>query len=196
MSDVDNTASNDNTSESPAPSEVIESEVVTPVPDAPAAVVEAVTEPVVEVVEVPEVVADVASEAEPEVAPVVEAADAAESAVVGVAAVEAEVVPDPASFRYQPGDIIPGTISQVGPNGIEADLGDGDTGVIPRAEIEGDPDVGQAIEGLVMKHQAGTGRYVISPKRATKSVHGSRLSMRSRTRLRSPARLSTPRKVV
>ncbi len=87
--------------------------------------------------------------------------DAAQSAV--------EPTIDPASFKFQPGDIVPGTISQVGANGIEADLGDGDTAVIPRAEIDGEPEVGQVIEGLVMKHQAGTGRYVISPKRAGKA---------------------------
>ena len=87
--------------------------------------------------------------------------DAAQSAV--------EATIDPASFKFQPGDIVPGTISQVGANGIEADLGDGDTAVIPRAEIDGEPEVGQVIEGLVMKHQAGTGRYVISPKRAGKA---------------------------
>lgn len=86
-----------------------------------------------------------------------------------VEAVASEAVVDPASFKYQPGDIVPGTISQVGANGIEADLGDGDIAVIPRAEIEGDPEVGHPIEGLVMKHQAGTGRYVISPKRAAKA---------------------------
>ena len=73
-------------------------------------------------------------------------------------------------FKYQPGDIVPGTITAVGANGIEADLGDGALAVIPRAEIDGDdPEVGAAIEGSVIRHQAGTGRYVISPKRASRA---------------------------
>ena len=77
---------------------------------------------------------------------------------------------DATTFKYQPGDIVPGTIVTVGANGIEADLGDGVVAVIPRAEIDGaDPALGQAIEGTVIRHQAGTGRYVISPKRAART---------------------------
>ncbi len=110
------------------------------------------------------------SEAEVPAEQVAPAAEAAPSETVSDAAQSAiEPTIDPASFKFQPGDIVPGTISQVGANGIEADLGDGDTAVIPRAEIDGEPEVGQVIEGLVMKHQAGTGRYVISPKRAGKA---------------------------
>ena len=111
------------------------------------------------------------------------AADSDEVAVDGESVESSEVVgeaaavtePDPASFRYQPGDIVPGTITAVGANGIEADLGSGDTAVIPRSEIDGDPAVGDAIEGAVIKHQGGTGRYVISPKRAGRARAWSRV---------------------
>jgi small subunit ribosomal protein S1 len=183
MSDVDNTASNDTTFESPAPSEAVESEVVAPVLEASETVsavsTDAIDSPVESVAEVTQEPPEAPMPEAPEITSEVpeaqgvttEAVAEVVSEVDGVVAPapEAETVPDPASFRYQPGDIIPGSISQVGPNGIEADLGDGDTGVIPRAEIDGDPEVGQAVEGLVMKHQAGTGRYVISPKRAAKA---------------------------
>jgi small subunit ribosomal protein S1 len=78
---------------------------------------------------------------------------------------------DPATFTYQPGDIVPGTIVIVGPNGIEVDLGEGEGAVIPRAElVDGtDPVAGEHVEGTVIRHQAGTGRYVISPKRAART---------------------------
>ena len=74
-------------------------------------------------------------------------------------------------FVYQPCDILPGTISVVGANGIEADLGEGAVGVIPRAELASadEPAVGDAVEGTVIKLQTGTGRYVISPKRAART---------------------------
>ncbi len=81
-------------------------------------------------------------------------------------------------FVYQPGDIVPGVISVVGANGIEADLGDGAVAVIPRAELVGtdEPAVGDAVEGTVTKLQTGTGRYVISPKRAAKTRAWARIT--------------------
>ena len=81
-------------------------------------------------------------------------------------------------FVYQPGDIVPGTISVVGANGIEADLGDGAVAVIPRAELAGtdEPTVGDSVEGTVIKLQTGTGRYVISPKRAARTRSWARIT--------------------
>ena len=81
-------------------------------------------------------------------------------------------------FVYQPGDILPGTISVVGANGIEADLGEGAVGVIPRAELASadEPAVGDAVEGTVIKLQTGTGRYVISPKRAARTRAWARIT--------------------
>ncbi len=81
-------------------------------------------------------------------------------------------------FVYQPGDIVPGVISVVGANGIEADLGDGAVAVIPRAELVGadEPAVGDAVEGTVTKLQTGTGRYVISPKRAARTRAWARIT--------------------
>lgn len=89
-------------------------------------------------------------------------------------------VSEPAApvFVYQPGDIVPGVISVVGANGIEADLGDGAVAVIPRAELVGtdEPVVGDAVEGTVTKLQTGTGRYVISPKRAARTRAWARIT--------------------
>ncbi len=92
-----------------------------------------------------------------------------------LAAAEAPAAP---VFVYQPGDILPGTISVVGANGIEADLGEGAVGVIPRAELAGvaEPVVGDAVEGTVIKLQTGTGRYVISPKRAARTRSWARIT--------------------
>ena len=79
------------------------------------------------------------------------AAEASESAPEPEATA---VVAEETVFKYQPGDIVPGTITAVGANGIEADLGDGALAVIPRAEIDGDdPAVGAQIEGAVIRHQ-------------------------------------------
>ncbi len=122
-------------------------------------------------------------------APVV---DAPEAAVPGALATEGapeSVTVEPEStvpteepvvpvFVYQPGDIVPGVISVVGANGIEADLGDGAIAVIPRAELAGsdEPTVGDAVEGTVTKLQTGTGRYVISPKRAARTRAWARIT--------------------
>ena len=90
------------------------------------------------------------------------------------AVVAGEAVPEtpaaPVVFTYQTGDIVPGVITAIGANGIEVDL-DGELAVIPKAElVDGtDPAVGESVEGMVIRHQAGSGRYVISPKRAAKS---------------------------
>ena len=82
-----------------------------------------------------------------------------------------------AVFTYQPGDIVPGVITVIGPNGIEADLGEGEMAVIPKAElVDGhEPVVGEQIEGTVVRHQAGSGRYVISPKRAHRTRSWTRI---------------------
>ncbi len=153
------------------------------------AVVEAAAETVAEAPAVAEVAVAEAAPAEAAEAAEATPSEAAETALAEVAVTEAapgevadsapaevaetEVAPAAEApvvdFRYQPGDIVPATITVIGANGIEADLGDGVIAVIPRAEIDGEPEVGQAIEGSVMKHQAGTGRYVISPRRAARS---------------------------
>ena len=82
-----------------------------------------------------------------------------------------------AVFTYQPGDIVPGVITVIGANGIEADLGEGEMAVIPKAElVDGhEPVVGEQIEGTVVRHQAGSGRYVISPKRAHRTRSWTRI---------------------
>ena len=124
-----------------------------------------VAAPTVEPERVPDIVPIDAADATPAS---VEESKVEDSAFVEPAVVESAV--EETVFKYQPGDIVPGTITVVGANGIEADLGDGVIAVIPRAEIEGDdPAVGATIEGAVIRHQAGTGRYVISPKRAAKA---------------------------
>lgn len=105
-------------------------------------------------------------------------ADAVTGDAVTVSAEPAVVEPTVPVFVYQPGDIVPGVISVVGPNGIEADLGDGAIAVIPRAELVGtdEPVVGDAVEGTVTKLQSGTGRYVISPKRAARTRAWARIT--------------------
>ena len=97
------------------------------------------------------------------------------TAIEPTSAVEEPVVP---VFVYQPGDIVPGVISVVGANGIEADLGDGAVAVIPRAELisTDEPTVGDPVEGTVTKLQTGTGRYVISPKRAARTRAWARIT--------------------
>ena len=152
-------------------------------PQAAAPLEEAVPEVVSVAVETPVVetvtgaTVDAAGEATPAVAAEVPT-DAAPSAEVptqgsseGSAGEPASVVPPvPVVFTYQTGDIIPGVITAIGANGIEVDL-DGELAVIPKAElVDGtDPGVGESVEGMVIRHQAGSGRYVISPKRAAKS---------------------------
>jgi small subunit ribosomal protein S1 len=130
-----------------------------------------VTEPADVVTEPAESAASgsVPSEAAPSesVAPLVSEVPGAESP----AAEPDPVVPVvPVVFAYQTGDIVPGVITAIGANGIEVDL-DGELAVIPKAElVDGtDPGVGEHVEGMVIRHQAGSGRYVISPKRAAKS---------------------------
>ena len=124
----------------------------------------------------------VATEAEPAVVETAESGvdgPAAEAATIEAATTEvaletpAETPAAPAApvvFTYQTGDIVPGVITAIGANGIEVDL-DGELAVIPKAElVDGtDPGVGESVEGMVIRHQAGSGRYVISPKRAAKS---------------------------
>lgn len=185
---MDDEPVNVNDEESPSPAE----DAV----DAPMAAVEPAEAPVAEVPDAPsgDAIGDAIDDADtsdtvepepvPDTGPVVEAepivADStpdstpepAEESRFEELPVEAEPVAavDETAFKYQPGDIVPGTITVVGANGIEADLGDGVLAVIPRAEIEGeDPPVGAAVEGAVIRHQAGTGRYVISPKRAARA---------------------------
>jgi small subunit ribosomal protein S1 len=176
----------------PAAELVSDPVVETPAPvEETVAVVEEVSTTALESVGDAPVLAEIVAEA-PVVAeqvvapPVVETAEAA-PAVVQTAEVVAEgaatetaateVVPEtpaapaaPVVFTYQTGDIVPGVITAIGANGIEVDL-DGELAVIPKAElVDGtDPGVGESVEGMVIRHQAGSGRYVISPKRAAKS---------------------------
>ena len=117
-----------------------------------------------------------ASEASDDSAGAADAPTAADATAVEPASVvEEPVVP---VFVYQPGDIVPGVISVVGANGIEADLGDGAVAVIPRAELisTDEPTVGDPVEGTVTKLQTGTGRYVISPKRAARTRAWARIT--------------------
>ena len=121
----------------------------------------------------PEVsVAEVESSSEPTA---VASVDQSPDPAVPASAVEEPVVP---VFVYQPGDIVPGVISVVGANGIEADPGDGAVAVIPRAELisTDEPTVGDLVEGTVTKLQTGTGRYVISPKRAARTRAWARIT--------------------
>ena len=70
---------------------------------------------------------------------------------------------------YANGDIVPGLVTRVIGDGIDVDLGHDRIGVIPRSEVVGDdPAVGDSIEGTVIRRQGGTGRYVLSPKRASR----------------------------
>jgi small subunit ribosomal protein S1 len=164
--------------EAPAAEPVSEPVVEDPAPvEAPVAVVEptaspAASEPIVEGPAAAETVADAPVEAAPVVA-----TEAAPAVVATAEAAPAEAVPEtpaapaaPVVFTYQTGDIVPGLITAIGANGIEVDL-DGELAVIPKAElVDGtDPAVGESVEGMVIRHQAGSGRYVISPKRAAKS---------------------------
>ncbi len=165
--------------EAPAPTPVAEVvEVPTPAPE-PTPVAESVTEsgaveaPVGDVaVGAPiEAVAAAAVDAPVESAPVEVSAQASDDVPAAESVPAAEPVPAaPVVFTYQTGDIVPGVITAIGANGIEVDL-DGELAVIPKAElVDGtDPGVGENVEGMVIRHQAGSGRYVISPKRAAKS---------------------------
>jgi small subunit ribosomal protein S1 len=73
-------------------------------------------------------------------------------------------------LAYQNGDIVPGTVTAVRPDGLDLDLDAGRTAVVPSAELASGstPVVGDALEGTVIRRQ-GTGRYVVSPKRAARS---------------------------
>jgi small subunit ribosomal protein S1 len=73
-------------------------------------------------------------------------------------------------LAYQNGDIVPGTVTAVRADGLDVDLDAGRTAVVPAAEfVSGtSPAVGDAVEGTVIRRQ-GTGRYVVSPKRAARS---------------------------
>ncbi len=174
-----------------AAAETVEASSTEAADDDVAVASEPTSESAVEQFAEPELVAPVVD------APVVEAAssDAPDAAVVlGEVAVTAEAAPESVAatpdasaavnepvvpvFVYQPGDIVPGVISVVGANGIEADLGEGAIAVIPRAELVGtdEPAVGDAVEGTVTKLQTGTGRYVISPKRAARTRAWARIT--------------------
>jgi small subunit ribosomal protein S1 len=73
-------------------------------------------------------------------------------------------------LAYQNGDIVPGTVTAVRPDGLDLDLDAGRTAVVPVAELVAgtSPAVGDSVEGTVIRRQ-GTGRYVVSPKRAARS---------------------------
>ncbi len=90
------------------------------------------------------------------------------------AAPATEPEPEPVSstdadglLAYQNGDIVPGTVTAVRPDGLDLDLDAGRTAVVPVAELAAgsSPVVGDTVEGTVIRRQ-GTGRYVLSPKRA------------------------------
>jgi small subunit ribosomal protein S1 len=73
-------------------------------------------------------------------------------------------------LAYVNGDIVPGTVSVTRADGLDVALDGGRTAVVPAAEFAAGAtyETGQAIEGTVIRRQ-GTGRYVISPKRASKT---------------------------
>jgi small subunit ribosomal protein S1 len=72
-------------------------------------------------------------------------------------------------LAYQNGDIVPGTVTAVRTDGFDLDLGDGRSAVAPANETTGPPvSVGDHVEGTVIRRQ-GTGRYVVSPKRAART---------------------------
>jgi small subunit ribosomal protein S1 len=79
-------------------------------------------------------------------------------------------------LAYQNGDIVPGSVTAVRDDGFDVDLDAGRTAVIPIAESApgSKPAVGDAVEGTVIRRQ-GTGRYVLSPKRAARTRAWSRI---------------------
>ncbi len=85
-------------------------------------------------------------------------------------------------LAYQTGDIVPGTVSAVRTDGLDLDLGEGRVAVVPASEaVQGQsPAVGDQIEGTVIRRQ-GTGRYVVSPKRAAKTRAWARIVTASET---------------
>ena len=85
-------------------------------------------------------------------------------------------------LAYQNGDIVPGTVTAVRADGLDLDLGEGRTAVVPASEaVQGQsPAVGDQVEGTVIRRQ-GTGRYVVSPKRAAKTRAWARIVTASET---------------
>jgi small subunit ribosomal protein S1 len=74
------------------------------------------------------------------------------------------------AMPYQNGDIVPGVVTSVRPDGIDVELDAGRTAVVPLAEYAPGTSfaIGDSTEGTVIRRQ-GTGRYVLSPKRSVRT---------------------------
>jgi small subunit ribosomal protein S1 len=79
-------------------------------------------------------------------------------------------------LAYVNGDIVPGTITAVRADGIDLELDGGRVALAPAAEFAAGATyvVGDTAEGTVIRRQ-GTGRYVVSPKRASRTRAWTRL---------------------
>jgi small subunit ribosomal protein S1 len=112
-------------------------------------------------------------EAEPESAPAQpEAADAAAPPVEPAM----PATDEGGALAYQPGDIVPGTVTAVRDDGVDLELDAGRRAVAPKAEWVAGATyaVGDAIEGQVLRRQ-GAGKYVLSMKRALKTRSWTRI---------------------
>jgi ribosomal protein S1 len=161
---------------------VVEAAVEAPVETPDSTTVEAAAEAVVEApVETPDsTTVEAAAEAVVEAAiqPTVEE-DAEVVVEAAPAAPEIEAVPptdEGGTLAYQPGDIVPATVTAVRDDGIDVELDGARTAVAPKAEwLPGSTfAVGDVIEGQVLRRQ-GAGRYVISMKRAHKTRSWTRI---------------------
>ena len=85
-------------------------------------------------------------------------------------------VDDDGVLPYQPGDIVPGVVTAVRPDGMDVELDSNRRAVVPKAEMVsgGAPAVGDTMEGQIIRRQ-GNLRYVISPRRAARARSWTRL---------------------
>ncbi len=178
--------------DAPAPEPAVSAELAAsepPVAEAPLAD-PAASEPVAEQAEVP--TAEVASDEAPATEAVSEASAevVAEVAADVVAEEAAQPVEEPSDggrdagglLAYQNGDIVPGVVTATRADGLDLDLGDGRTAVVPASEAVAGaaPAIGDHLEGTVIRRQ-GTGRYVVSPKRAARTRAWARIVAASET---------------
>ncbi len=129
------------------------------------AVVEAASVEVMASERAAEPAAERAAEAEP-------AAEASAQPEASGAPAEPEMpaTDDGGALAYQPGDIVPGTVSAVRDDGVDIDLDAGRRAIAPKAEWVGGATyaVGDSVEGQVLRRQ-GANKYVVSMKRAAKT---------------------------
>ena len=83
---------------------------------------------------------------------------------------------DDGVLPYQPGDIVPGVVTAVRPDGMDVELDSNRRAVVPKAEMVSGaaPAVGDTMEGQIIRRQ-GNLRYVISPRRAARARSWTRL---------------------